>query len=108
MCIPLDQSGPNPPASQEEDSLTSHLLGKAGESPSDLPVCTWFFRVPNVTALSCPLPDTRVLKVKGVMGGGARSHCSPSGQKLKGEAREGGNRAREELIFDDQIGPRGQ
>lgn len=41
-----------------------------------------------------------------MMGGGARSNRSHSGQKLKGEAREGGNRAGEELIFDDQIGQR--
>ena len=83
--------------------MTSHLSGKTGEGPS-YAQGTWHLGVPDVTALSGPLPDTRWLKVKGVVGGRARSHCSPSGQKLKGEARGGGNRAREELIFDDQIG----
>lgn len=41
------------------------------------------------------------------MGVGIRSNYSHSGQKLKGEAR-GGNRAREELIFDDLIGQKDQ
>lgn len=60
--------------------------------PGD-PPCAWFFGVPEATALSCPLPEMRVLKVKAAVQGRGKSHHSHSGQKLKGEAREGGNRA---------------